>query len=110
IQRISLTGFPAQSVGSSNTDVLDSPCLLVLITRTSQSRQHVSTSSIHIESCKSLTAELFDVDSGRISIRHYKTKEYHSECSGKISRIMRRTLVITCELNGVQQVYFDIVS
>ncbi|GJV40062.1 hypothetical protein Tco_1418502 [Tanacetum coccineum] len=40
IQRISLTGFPAQRVGSSNTDVLDSPCLLVLITRTSQSRQH----------------------------------------------------------------------
>ncbi|GJV15090.1 retrovirus-related pol polyprotein from transposon TNT 1-94 [Tanacetum coccineum] len=39
-QRISLTGFPAQSVGSSNTDVLDSPCLLVLITGTSQSRQH----------------------------------------------------------------------
>ncbi|GJS87777.1 hypothetical protein Tco_0770413 [Tanacetum coccineum] len=32
--------FPAQSVGSSNTDVLDSPCLLVLITGTSQSRQH----------------------------------------------------------------------
>ncbi|GJZ49987.1 hypothetical protein Tco_0604177 [Tanacetum coccineum] len=26
-------GFPAQSVGSSNTDVLESPCLLVLITR-----------------------------------------------------------------------------
>ncbi|GJR53458.1 putative ribonuclease H-like domain-containing protein [Tanacetum coccineum] len=40
IQRISLTGFPAQSVGSSNTDVLDLPCLLVLITETSQSRQH----------------------------------------------------------------------
>ncbi|GJW87536.1 hypothetical protein Tco_0162876 [Tanacetum coccineum] len=40
IQRISLTGFPAQSVGSSNTDVLESPCLLVLITGTSQSRQH----------------------------------------------------------------------
>ncbi|GJT46421.1 hypothetical protein Tco_0955136 [Tanacetum coccineum] len=55
-------GFPAQSVGSSNTDVLDSPCLLVLITETSQSRQH--------ESCKSPTAELFEVDSGRISIRH----------------------------------------
>ncbi|GJY18388.1 hypothetical protein Tco_0389879 [Tanacetum coccineum] len=33
--------FPAQSVGSSNTDVLDSPCLLVLVTETSQSRQHV---------------------------------------------------------------------
>ncbi|GKA42918.1 hypothetical protein Tco_0735578 [Tanacetum coccineum] len=40
IQRISLTGFPAQSVGSSNTDVLDLPCLLILITGTSQSRQH----------------------------------------------------------------------
>ncbi|GJW20290.1 hypothetical protein Tco_0030912 [Tanacetum coccineum] len=63
IQRISLTGFPAQSVGSSKTDVLDSPCLLVLITGTSQSRQHVSTSSIHIESCKSPTAELFEVNS-----------------------------------------------
>nr|GEX01568.1 hypothetical protein [Tanacetum cinerariifolium] len=40
IQRISLTGFPAQSVGSSNIEELDSPCLLVLITGTSQSRQH----------------------------------------------------------------------
>ncbi|GKA55523.1 hypothetical protein Tco_0754595, partial [Tanacetum coccineum] len=40
IQRISLTGFPAQSVGSSNIDVLDLPCLLVLITGMSQSRQH----------------------------------------------------------------------
>ncbi|GJY23593.1 hypothetical protein Tco_0397251 [Tanacetum coccineum] len=30
----------SQSVGSSNTDVLDSPSLLVLITGTSQSRQH----------------------------------------------------------------------
>ncbi|GKE19586.1 hypothetical protein Tco_1427163, partial [Tanacetum coccineum] len=40
IQRISLIGFPAQSVGSSNTDVLDSPRLLVLNTRMSQSRQH----------------------------------------------------------------------
>ncbi|GJV20353.1 protochlorophyllide reductase, chloroplastic, partial [Tanacetum coccineum] len=36
----SLAGFPAQSIGSSNTDVLDLPCLLVLITGTSQSRQH----------------------------------------------------------------------
>ncbi|GJU82646.1 reverse transcriptase domain-containing protein [Tanacetum coccineum] len=33
------TGFQL-SVGSSNTDVLDLPCLLVLITGTSQSRQH----------------------------------------------------------------------
>ncbi|GJV53960.1 hypothetical protein Tco_1449701 [Tanacetum coccineum] len=32
------------------------------------------------------------------------TKEYHSECSGKITRIMRRTLVATCELIGVEQV------
>ncbi|GKD50417.1 hypothetical protein Tco_1279393 [Tanacetum coccineum] len=69
--------FPAQSVGSSNTDVLDSPCLPVLITRTSQSRQH--------ESCKSLTLEGFPF----VTVN---TKEYHSECSGKISRIMRRTL------------------
>ncbi|GJV90472.1 hypothetical protein Tco_1538285 [Tanacetum coccineum] len=30
----------AQSIGSSNTDVLDLPCLLVLITETSQSKQH----------------------------------------------------------------------
>nr|GEW18599.1 reverse transcriptase domain-containing protein [Tanacetum cinerariifolium] len=36
----SLLRFPAQSVGSSSTKVLDSPCLLVLITGTSQSRQH----------------------------------------------------------------------
>ncbi|GJT00521.1 putative reverse transcriptase domain-containing protein [Tanacetum coccineum] len=42
IQRISLTGFPAQSVGSFNTNILDSPCLLVLIIETSQSRQHDS--------------------------------------------------------------------
>ncbi|GJZ81302.1 hypothetical protein Tco_0646296 [Tanacetum coccineum] len=62
IQRISLTGFPAQRVGSSNTEVLDSPCLLVLITRMAQSRQH--------ESRKSPTAVLFDDDTGRISIRH----------------------------------------
>ncbi|GJX33801.1 hypothetical protein Tco_0245358 [Tanacetum coccineum] len=70
IQRISLTGFPTQSVGSSNTDVLDLPCLLVLITGMSQSRQHVDTSLIHIESRKSPTAVLFDDDTRRISIRH----------------------------------------
>ncbi|GKE19289.1 hypothetical protein Tco_1426866 [Tanacetum coccineum] len=76
IQRISLTGFPAQSVGSSNTDVLDLPCLLVLITEMSQSRQHeshhrffpVDISLIHIESRKSPTKSLFDVGSSRISI------------------------------------------
>ncbi|GKF63310.1 hypothetical protein Tco_0186758, partial [Tanacetum coccineum] len=63
-----------------------SPCLLVLNTGTSQSRQHnmrlfevdsgrnrypIDTSLIHIESHKSPTAELFEVDSGRIFIRHY---------------------------------------
>nr|GEW89618.1 hypothetical protein [Tanacetum cinerariifolium] len=48
IQRISLTGFPAQIVGSSNTKVLDSPCLLVLITGTSQSRQHGSDDGVTI--------------------------------------------------------------
>nr|GEU61812.1 hypothetical protein [Tanacetum cinerariifolium] len=38
-RRTSLTRFPAQSVRSSNADALDSPYLLVLIIRTSQSRQ-----------------------------------------------------------------------
>nr|GEX24855.1 hypothetical protein [Tanacetum cinerariifolium] len=40
IKRISLTEFSAQSIGSSNTDVLELPCLLLLIIETSQSRQH----------------------------------------------------------------------
>ncbi|GJT73584.1 hypothetical protein Tco_1032870 [Tanacetum coccineum] len=70
-RRISLIGFPAQSVGSSNAIALDSPYLLVLITRTSQSRQH--------KSHKSPTAYLFDVDSRRISIITVNTKEYHSD-------------------------------
>nr|GEU67451.1 integrase, catalytic region, zinc finger, CCHC-type, peptidase aspartic, catalytic [Tanacetum cinerariifolium] len=63
-----LRGLTAQSVGSSNTEVLDSPCLLVLITGTSQSRQYGITSLIHIEPCKSPTKSLFNVDSSRISI------------------------------------------
>nr|GEU53262.1 hypothetical protein [Tanacetum cinerariifolium] len=62
-RRTSLTGFLAQSISSSNTIALDSPNLLVLNTGASQSRQH--------ESRKPPTAELFDVDSRRISIRHY---------------------------------------
>nr|GEV30287.1 retrovirus-related Pol polyprotein from transposon TNT 1-94 [Tanacetum cinerariifolium] len=65
-KRTSLTGFPSQSISSSNAITLDSPNLLVLITGMSQSRQHVDTSLIHLESRKSHTAELFDVDSGRI--------------------------------------------
>ncbi|GJR64247.1 hypothetical protein Tco_0010312 [Tanacetum coccineum] len=67
-------GFPAQSVRSSNAIALDSPYLLVLITGTSQSRQHVDASLIHIESRKPPTAKLFDVDSGRISIVTVNTK------------------------------------
>ncbi|GKD23946.1 hypothetical protein Tco_1225649 [Tanacetum coccineum] len=42
-----------------------------------QNRYPVITSLIHIESRKSPTAELFDVDSGRISIITVNTKEYH---------------------------------
>nr|GEU57141.1 hypothetical protein [Tanacetum cinerariifolium] len=91
IQRISLLGFPAQSVGSPNTEALDSPCLLVLITETSQSRQHVLTSLIHIESYTSPTKSLFDDGSSRISI--FTVNTFVSlRCSGKISRKMRRTL------------------
>nr|GEV14871.1 hypothetical protein [Tanacetum cinerariifolium] len=70
LRRTSVTGFPAQSISSSNTIALDSPNLLVFNTRASQSRQHVDTNLIHLESRKSPTAELFDVDSGRISIHH----------------------------------------
>ncbi|GKB80583.1 hypothetical protein Tco_0947478 [Tanacetum coccineum] len=39
-RRTSLTGFPAQSIRSSNAIALDSSYLLVLITGTSQSRQY----------------------------------------------------------------------
>ncbi|GJT56428.1 hypothetical protein Tco_0991482 [Tanacetum coccineum] len=83
-RRISLTGFPAQCVRSYNTIALDLPYLLVLITGTSQSRQH--------ESRKPPTTEFFDVDSGRISIVIVNTKEYHSDVLAVITRIMRRTL------------------
>nr|GEX62741.1 RNA-directed DNA polymerase, eukaryota [Tanacetum cinerariifolium] len=40
LERSSLTGFPAQSIRSSNAIALDSPYLLVLVTEASQSRQH----------------------------------------------------------------------
>ncbi|GJX19899.1 hypothetical protein Tco_0222576 [Tanacetum coccineum] len=82
-RRTSLTGFPAQSIRSSNAIALDSPYLLVLITGTSQSRQH--------ESRKSPTKSLFDVGSRRISIITVNTKEYHSDVLAIITRIMRRT-------------------
>ncbi|GKE77877.1 hypothetical protein Tco_1543997, partial [Tanacetum coccineum] len=67
----------------SNAIGIDSPYLLVLITRTSQSRQHVDTSLIHIEFCKSPTIVLFDDDIGRISIITVNTKEYHSDVLAK---------------------------
>ncbi|GKF48083.1 hypothetical protein Tco_0141334, partial [Tanacetum coccineum] len=40
-------------------------------------------SLIHIESRKSPTTELFDVDSGRISIVTVNTKKYHSDVLAK---------------------------
>ncbi|GJV12626.1 retrovirus-related pol polyprotein from transposon TNT 1-94 [Tanacetum coccineum] len=78
-RRTSLTGFPAQSIRSSNAIALDSPYLLVLITGTSQSKQHVDTSLICIQSRKSPTKSLFNVGSRRISIVTVNTKEYHSD-------------------------------
>ncbi|GKF49449.1 hypothetical protein Tco_0142700, partial [Tanacetum coccineum] len=87
-RRISLTGFPGQSVRSSNAIALDSLYLLALIIRMSQSKQHIDTSLIHIESCKPPIAELFDVDYGRISIVTMNTKEYHSDVLASITRIM----------------------
>ncbi|GJT44558.1 hypothetical protein Tco_0953273 [Tanacetum coccineum] len=68
---------------SSNAITLDSSYLLVLITGTSQSRQH--------ESRKSPTKILFDVGSRRIYIVTVNTKEYHSDVLAIITRIMRRT-------------------
>ncbi|GJU77238.1 hypothetical protein Tco_1274308 [Tanacetum coccineum] len=62
--------FQLKALGPSKQYVFDLPILLVLITGTSQSRQHVDTSLIHIESRKSPTAVLFDDDTRRISIRH----------------------------------------
>ncbi|GKA30976.1 hypothetical protein Tco_0717281 [Tanacetum coccineum] len=82
-RRTSLTGFPAQSIRSSNAIALDSPYLLVLITGMSQSRLH--------ESRKSPTKSLFDVGSKRISIVTVNTKECYSDVLEIITRIMRRT-------------------
>ncbi|GJZ35987.1 probably inactive leucine-rich repeat receptor-like protein kinase [Tanacetum coccineum] len=56
-----------QFSGALPSDI-DLPYLLVLITGTSQSRQHDKSESVR--SHKSPTAVLFDVDTGRISIRH----------------------------------------
>ncbi|GJR81480.1 hypothetical protein Tco_0152265 [Tanacetum coccineum] len=73
-RRTSLTGFPAQSIRSSNAIALDSPYLLVLITGTSQSRHHGKSESDR-----------------RIFIVTVNTKEYHSDVLAIITRIMRRT-------------------
>nr|GEW57594.1 hypothetical protein [Tanacetum cinerariifolium] len=40
LKELQVKGFPAQSVRYPNTIALDSPYWLVLVTRTSQSRQH----------------------------------------------------------------------
>nr|GEW93731.1 hypothetical protein [Tanacetum cinerariifolium] len=95
LRRTIVIGFSAQSNSSSNTIALDSPHLLVLNTGASQSRQHVDTSLIHIESRKSPTAELFDVDSERISIHHCEyLKSITLNVLATITGIMRRTYLI----------------
>nr|GEX60232.1 putative reverse transcriptase domain-containing protein [Tanacetum cinerariifolium] len=84
VYKAPLNRFPAQSVGSSNVIALNSPYLLVLITETSQRRQH--------ESYKSPTKSLFDDGSNRISIVIVNSKEYHSDVLAVITWIMCRTL------------------
>ncbi|GKA86297.1 hypothetical protein Tco_0808008, partial [Tanacetum coccineum] len=74
-KRISLTGFRSCTSRSRYRSI---------------SKQ--TTRLIHIESRKPPTAELFDVDSGRISIVTVNTKDYHSDVLAIITRIMRRTL------------------
>ncbi|GKB71922.1 hypothetical protein Tco_0933334 [Tanacetum coccineum] len=79
--------FPAQSVGSSNTDVLDSPCLLVLITGTSQSRQHDSDHAGCLDSRKStsdgiqfLGGDKLDIprDPNLLAVRKFESSSYHA--------------------------------
>ncbi|GJY47593.1 hypothetical protein Tco_0436656 [Tanacetum coccineum] len=53
-----------------------------------QNRYPVDTSLIHIESRKSPTAELFNVDSRRTSIFTVNTKEYHFDVLENITRTM----------------------
>nr|GFC09731.1 putative reverse transcriptase domain-containing protein [Tanacetum cinerariifolium] len=61
----------------------------------SQSRQHVLTSLIHIEPCKSPTKSLFDVGSSRISIFIVNTF-VSLRCSGKFSRKRRFYRILRC--------------
>ncbi|GJV89300.1 hypothetical protein Tco_1533238 [Tanacetum coccineum] len=76
----------------TRTSLLRKPASIValafLIAGASQSRQH--------ESRKLPTAELFNVNSGRISIVTVNTKEYHFDVLAIITRIMHRTLDNIC--------------
>ncbi|GJZ25609.1 retrovirus-related pol polyprotein from transposon TNT 1-94 [Tanacetum coccineum] len=80
------------SIGSSNVRTSESPYLLVLITGTSQSRQHDKSESdltSHLPQCYlMLKLEGFPFVT-------MNAKEHHSECFGKITWIMRRTLYIS---------------
>ncbi|GJR24145.1 hypothetical protein Tco_0972672 [Tanacetum coccineum] len=67
-----------------------------------QNRCPVDISLIHIKSRKSPTAVLFYVDTDRISIRHCETEEYHSECSGKITKIMLQNVGHLVGHNAIQ--------
>ncbi|GJR80497.1 retrovirus-related pol polyprotein from transposon TNT 1-94 [Tanacetum coccineum] len=49
IQRISLTGFPAQSVGSSNTDVLDSPCCSISLRKSQADNSRISIFTVRLK-------------------------------------------------------------
>ncbi|GJR84480.1 hypothetical protein Tco_0155265 [Tanacetum coccineum] len=79
IQRISLDRVSSSQIGSFIIKCIKFTMLAVLITKTSPKQDK--------------HAEMFVVDSGKDFIRHCEYyKEYHSECSGKISRIMRWNL------------------
>ncbi|GKA50772.1 hypothetical protein Tco_0743845 [Tanacetum coccineum] len=118
-RRTSLTGFPGQSIRSSNAGfairfteamVVSLPERLKAdntvrvnqrvtiffiessIHMLDQNRYPVDTSLIRIKSRKSPTKSLFNVGSRRISIVTVNTKEYHSDVLAIITRIMRRTL------------------
>ncbi|GJY74874.1 hypothetical protein Tco_0479305 [Tanacetum coccineum] len=73
-KRISLTGFRSCTSRSRYQSV---------------SKQTIHL--IHIESRKPPIVELFNVNSGRISIVTVNTKEYHYDVLAIITRIMRRT-------------------
>nr|GEU37063.1 hypothetical protein [Tanacetum cinerariifolium] len=65
--------FPAQSVGSFNTDVFDSPCLFILITGTSQSRQHEIDPYNH---STPISTKLLILDTGKFEQWNFKIQQY----------------------------------